>query len=117
VKNKPMKEIKMKYSIILGLLLASFSISAQVTDTLLTDTTKVKKRVLQRTSTSALTNSSNEDKKFLPNFSPLSPNAAGIQKFQDFQVNLAAGSPSIALPIFTAKSGDISLLALRRLWL
>jgi hypothetical protein len=41
--NKPKK---MKYSIIIGLLLASFSISAQVisTDTLVNDTTKVIKK-------------------------------------------------------------------------
>jgi hypothetical protein len=58
----------------LGLLLASFSISAQVisTDTLANDTTKVIKKTILNKTTAALANGSNEDKRFLPNFSPLS---------------------------------------------
>lgn len=81
-------------------------------DTTKTDTLpKVsKKNILQRTSSAASsTSNSNEDKKFSPNFSPLSPNAAGVQKFQDFQVNLATGSPDISIPIYSAKSGSLSL--------
>ncbi len=103
----------MKYKIILGLLLASFSISAQVTsiDTLVNDTTKViKKVILNKNSTAQSTMSlESENRKFLPNYSPLSPNAAAVQKFQDYQVNLVSGSPNVSFNLFTAKSGNITL--------
>jgi hypothetical protein len=89
------------------LALANYALKAQVAG----DTTKTNSfpnNNLQ-SGASATSSSSNEDKKFSPNFSPLSPNAAGIQKFQDFQVNLSAGSPNISIPIFTASSGNINL--------
>jgi hypothetical protein len=48
-------------------------------------------------------------KKFLPQYAPLSPNAAALQKFGDYQVNLATGIPSIPIQIYTIKEGNLSV--------
>lgn len=71
------------------------------------DSTKVEE------TTTALT-SSPYGGNLLPQFSPLSPNAAAIQKFGDYQVNMATGIPDISIPIFTAKSGDLSMPVILR---
>ena len=47
-------------------------------------------------------------KKFIPNFSPLSPNAASFQKYGDYQVNLASGVPDISIPLYTVQEGGLS---------
>ena len=45
----------------------------------------------------------------LPQYSPLSPNAASIQKFGDYQVNLATGIPDISIPLHTITNGKLSM--------
>lgn len=45
----------------------------------------------------------------LPQYSPLSPNAASIQKFGDYQVNLATGIPDISIPLVTVTDGSLSM--------
>jgi hypothetical protein len=50
-----------------------------------------------------------EYKKYLPNFAPLSPNAAGIQQYGNHPVNMPTGLADISIPIHTAKDGKLSL--------
>lgn len=45
----------------------------------------------------------------MPQYSPLSPNAASIQKFGDYQVNLATGIPDINIPLHTITNGKLSM--------
>ncbi|GGD64398.1 hypothetical protein GCM10011514_30440 [Emticicia aquatilis] len=47
-------------------------------------------------------------KKYIPTFSPLSPNAAGIEKHGDYQVNLATGIPDIKIVLGNAASGSLN---------
>jgi hypothetical protein len=47
-------------------------------------------------------------KKYLPNYAPQSPNAAGMQQLYDYQVNLATGNPDISIPLYTVTDGGIS---------
>jgi uncharacterized protein Veg len=58
---------------------------------------------------SALVSASSYGGNLLPQFSPLTPNAASLQKFGDFQVNLATGIPDIAIPLFTVQEGNLSM--------
>lgn len=58
---------------------------------------------------SALVSASSYGGNLLPQFSPLTPNAASIQKFGDFQVNMATGIPDINIPIFTVQDGNLSM--------
>ncbi|MEA5462048.1 DUF6443 domain-containing protein [Arcicella sp. LKC2W] len=48
-------------------------------------------------------------KKFIPNFSPLSPNAASFQKYGDYQVNFSSGVPDINIPLYTVQEGNLSV--------
>lgn len=48
-------------------------------------------------------------KSYLPNFTPLSPNAAAFQKYGDYNVSLETGTISIPIPIYTVKEGGLSL--------
>lgn len=54
-------------------------------------------------------NSEERAKRFLPQYTPLSPNAAGLQKFGTYQVNLATGIPSIPIQLFTVQDGSLSV--------
>jgi hypothetical protein len=42
-----------------------------------------------------------------PRITPLSPNAAALWKFTELPVNLYTGIPSISIPLYEIKSGDI----------
>jgi hypothetical protein len=53
-------------------------------------------------------NLTKEAAKFIPNFSSLSPNSAGIQKYGDYPVNLATGIPEITIPLCTAQDGNLT---------
>ena len=44
-----------------------------------------------------------------PQLTPLSPNAASLWKYAELPVNLYTGIPSISIPIFEAKSGDLKV--------
>lgn len=44
-----------------------------------------------------------------PQITPLSPNAAALWKYNELPVNLFTGIPSISIPIYEIKSGNISL--------
>lgn len=48
-----------------------------------------------------------EYKKYIPTFAPLTPNAAALQKYGDYQVNLATGIPDIKILLGSAKSGEL----------
>ena len=89
-----------KIFIILGFTFGCFKITAQVNKPK-TDTLKTPKVVLSEADERA--------KKFLPQYSPLSPNAWSFQKFGDYQVNLATGVPSIPIPLFTVQNGSLSM--------
>lgn len=52
---------------------------------------------------------SEQYKKYLPNPTPLSPNAASFQKFGDYPVNLSTGLPDISIPLYTATEGELSV--------
>lgn len=69
----------------------------------LPDTTKPKKDTLNKVLVSE------PFANYLPNFSPLSPNAASFQKYGDFAVNLATGVPDISIPLFTVTEGGLSI--------
>lgn len=47
--------------------------------------------------------------KMIPKPVPKSPNAAGIDKFGDYEVSHFTGLPSISIPIFEARSGELSV--------
>lgn len=47
--------------------------------------------------------------KMIPKPVPKSPNAASLGKFGDYQVSHFTGLPSISIPIFEAKSGELSV--------
>lgn len=47
--------------------------------------------------------------KMMPKPVPASPNAASLGKFGDYQVSHFTGLPSISIPIFEAKSGELSV--------
>lgn len=99
----------MKYSILLGLLLASFSISAQVisTDTLAYDTTKVKKKTILNRTTTAQTTTTQTN--FTPNVIPPSPNAASLGKYGDIPVSYYTGLVNTSIPIYTISDQDIQI--------
>jgi hypothetical protein len=90
----------MRKAIILSISLFSNVVFGQV----LTDssTTKVPINVLT-------TSMIQDAKNYVPNYSPLSPNAAAIQKYGDYQINMATGLPNISMPIYTAQDGKLSL--------
>lgn len=46
---------------------------------------------------------------YLPSFSPLSPQSAQIQKFSDYNVNLATGLPDISIELYTINTGELSV--------
>jgi RHS repeat-associated protein len=87
-----------KVTILLGYLLCCLVSFAQK-DTLKTDTTRIK----------PILSLSEQYKKYLPNFSPLSPSAAGIQKFGDFQVNMATGTIDNSILIHTVSDGGLAI--------
>ena len=68
-------------------------------DTTKTDSTRIIKTSLSVT---------DQHKKYLPNYSPLSPNAAGMQQLFDYQVNLATGNPDISILLYTINDGGIT---------
>jgi YD repeat-containing protein len=47
--------------------------------------------------------------KLMPRPVPLSPNAAALGKYGDYEVNLFNGLPDISIPLFEVKSGSISV--------
>lgn len=67
-------------------------------DTIKTDTLKT-----------PLSSLADEYRKYLPNFSPLSPNAAAIQKYGDYSVSMEKGLVDISIPIYTIQAGSLSL--------
>lgn len=52
---------------------------------------------------------SSQIQKLLPNPSQQSPNAAAIQKYGDYNVNLYTGIPDISIPIFEIEAGGIKV--------
>ena len=44
-----------------------------------------------------------------PQITPLSPNAAALWKYSELPVNMYTGIPSIAIPIYEIKSGNLSV--------
>lgn len=60
-------------------------------------------------SSRVFTVNADEYKKYLPNYSPLSPNSASFQKFGDYSVNMATGVPDISIPLYTVQQGGLSL--------
>lgn len=55
------------------------------------------------------TDYSAEHKKYLPNFSPKSPNTASLFKHGDYQVNYATAVPNIEIDLFSAQDGAVSI--------
>lgn len=53
--------------------------------------------------------SPSDNLKYIPNYSPLSPNSAVIQKFGDYKVNLATGITDIHIPIYEVISGELKM--------
>jgi hypothetical protein len=47
--------------------------------------------------------------RYLPNFIPRSPQAASIEQYGDYQVNLATGIADISIPLYTAQSGGLAV--------
>lgn len=47
--------------------------------------------------------------KLMPKPVPAAPNVAGLGRYGDYQVNLFHGIPEIAIPIFEAKSGSLTV--------
>jgi YD repeat-containing protein len=47
--------------------------------------------------------------KLMPHPVPLSPNAAALGKYGDYEVNMYNGLPDISIPLFEVKSGGISV--------
>ena len=91
-----------KILLVLGFIFSYFTITAQDNKPGGTpDTLKIPQAVLSEADERA--------KKFLPQYAPLSPNARSFQKFGDYQVNLATGVPSIAIPLFTVQNGSLSM--------
>lgn len=68
-------------------------------DSTKTDTTRIIKTALSV---------ADQYKKYLPNYSPLSPNAAGMQQLFDYPVNLATGNADIPIVLYTINEGGIS---------
>lgn len=91
----------MKKKILLWLFCLPMIAVAQKKDSVKTDTTKIPNVIFSEADDRA--------KKFLPQYSPLSPNAWSLQKFGDYQVNLATGIPSIPIPLFTVQNGSLSM--------
>ena len=60
-------------------------------------------------STRIFSTQADEYKKYVPNYSPLPPNTASIQKFGDYTVNLATGVPDISIPLYNVQEGELSL--------
>lgn len=46
---------------------------------------------------------------FIPGVFPQSPNTAAQTKFGDYKVSMFTGLPDISIPLYTVKSGDLSL--------
>jgi hypothetical protein len=94
-----------KILLALGFIFSCFTITAQTAKPggtpPKTDTLKIPQAILSEADERA--------KKFLPQYAPLSPNAGSFQKFGDYQVNLATGVPSIAIPLFTVQNGNLSM--------
>lgn len=76
------------------------SLYAQKKDTLNTSETLVP---------ASLPSAHDPQKQYLPNYSPLAPNAASIQRYGDYGVNLATGLPNIDIPLYTIKAGGLEL--------
>ncbi|MGL4632726.1 MAG: hypothetical protein ACRCVT_16095, partial [Leadbetterella sp.] len=51
-----------------------------------------------QTPSSASTSPEEQYKKYLPNFSPNSPNVAAVKKYGDYPINYATGVTDISIP-------------------
>src|SRR4051812_5001552 len=40
---------------------------------------------------------------------PATPNSAGLGKYLDYPVTLSTGTPNISIPLYTVKSGNITI--------
>lgn len=52
---------------------------------------------------------SDQINKLMPKPLPISPNVASLGKFGDYNVDIFTGLPEISIPIFEAKSGELSV--------
>lgn len=80
----------------------------QKLDSIKRDSTSIPKDFESSTSTTSSGQSSTLQQ-ILPQLSPLSPSAASIQKFGDYQVSLATGLPEISIPIHIIEEGNIKV--------
>ncbi len=88
-----------KLLIFISVHLFSFSSFSQV------DSTKKDSIAIKR----GISTVNEQYKKYIPNFSPQSPNTAQSTKFGDYAVNLATGIPDIQIPLYSATAGSLSL--------
>lgn len=91
--------MKKQLLFILTLFLCSFSSYAQKESNKKDSTTLIR----------GLFSVNDQYKKYIPNFSPQSPNTAQSTKFGDYGVNLATGIPDIQIPLYSATAGSLTL--------
>src|SRR5688572_5624468 len=60
-------------------------------------------------STNGVLQAQNNNSNQLPRLIPPSPNSVAMQRYGDIPVGLYTGTPNISIPLFEAKSGDISV--------
>ncbi|UBM59226.1 hypothetical protein LAG90_00955 [Marinilongibacter aquaticus] len=84
--------------ILLLALLAAVPLAAQ-SDSTKTDTTR----------TFGVLTPADQYKRYLPNYSPASPNQSGFARYGDNRANLATGLIQETIPIYTIKSGDLEV--------
>ncbi len=103
----------MKYKILLCLLIAALSTSAQVVspDTTQNDTTVIKKRVIQRSAAAAATfgDFAEAVKSYTPKNIQSSPEASAFQSIAHTPVGHFTGKANISFPVGTAEGKSISL--------
>ena len=68
------------------------------------DTTKIDSIIVRE-----ILSISDQFKKYIPNYSPQSPNVASSRKHGDYEVNLSTGLPDINIPIYTINEGGLSV--------
>jgi hypothetical protein len=88
-----------KLLLFISTLLYSFSSFSQV------DSTKKDSTAIIR----GISTINDQYKKYIPNFSPQSPNTAQSTKFGDYGVNLATGIPDIQIPLYSVLAGSLTL--------